>query len=116
MEVRMEINGEKVGLYYSIGADCDIEDEMEKVACPTFPAFVERLGSIKAYAKLAVILNKWHCLMYGGEPIKEKDILLLPSGAMNDLLEAVDKPKEEGRKNEIKAKPVKGKKEESAAG
>ena len=110
----MEINGKKVGLYYSIGADCDLEDEMEKVACPTWPAFLERLGTVQAYMKVAVILNKWYCLVYGGEKISEKDILSLPAGAMNDLFSSVDKAMEEGKKNNIKAKPVKGKNAESA--
>lgn len=110
----MEINGKKIGLFYSIGADCDIDEEMEKVGCPTWAAFLERLGTVKAYIKIAVILNKWYCLKYGGDPINEKDLFLLPAGQMEQLWRSVDKAMAEGKKNDIKAKPVKGKNAESA--
>lgn len=114
MEIKMEINGKKIGLYYSIGADCDIDDEMEKVGCPTWPAFLERLGPVKAYIKVATILNKWYCLKNGGDPVSEKDLFLLPAGQLETIWPDVDKAMAEGRRNEIKAKPVKGKNAESA--
>ena len=110
----MTIDGKTVGLYYSIGADADIDDEMQKIAVANFGGMIDRLGSGKAYAKLAAILNKWYCMKNGGDPLSEKDFLLLPAWSYEELEREVIKAMSEGRKTEIKAKPVKGKNVESA--
>ena len=114
MEDKMTINGRTLGLYYSIGADAEIDDEMQKIAVADFGAFIDRLGPGRAYAKLAAILNKWYCIQNGGEPISEKDFLLLSAHEFQNLREAVIKAMAEDKKTQIKAKPVKGKNAESA--
>lgn len=110
----MEINGKKVGFYYSIGADADIDDELQKIAVNDFVAMIDRLGAGPAYAKLATVLNKWYCMKNGGEPLGEKDFLMLPAGQIDELQNEVLRAMKEGRKMQIKAKPVKGKNAESA--
>ena len=114
MEDKMTIDGKSVGLYYSIGADAEIDDEMQKIAVTNFGGMIDRLGTGKAYAKIAAILNKWYCLKNGGDPLSEKDFLLLPAGEYETLEKDVIKAMTAGRETQIKAKPVKGKNAESA--
>lgn len=101
----MKIDGRDVGLLYTLGADCDIDDEMQKIGVTDFAAMIERLGVVKAYAKIAAILNKWYCLKNGGEPISETEILCAPAGDITGLEGAVVKALTEGRKTSIQAEP-----------
>lgn len=111
----MTINGNKVGFLYSIGADCDIDDELKKVGVSDFLSFMERIGTAQAYAKIGAILNKWYCRKNGGDPISEADILMLPAGQLTTLQNDVSKAMAEGQKTEIESKPVKSKNAKSAA-
>lgn len=110
----MKIDGKEVGFLYSIGADCDIDDEMQKIGVNDFPQMIERMGVTKAYVKLAAIMNKWWALKKGADPISETDFLTLNAGQLDALQKAVIKALEDGRKTEIKTKPVQGKNAESA--
>lgn len=101
----MKVDGKTVGMLYSIGADCDMDDLMQAAGVNDFGALVERYGVAKTYAKLAAILNRWYCNANGGEPLTEKDFLLLRAAQLEELQRAVIKAMDEGRKQEIKTKP-----------
>lgn len=111
----MTIKGKKVGFLYSIGADCDIDDEMQKVGVADFISLMERIGTAQTYAKIGAILNKWYCMEHGGEPLSEKDFMMLPAGSLTELQDQVSKAIADGQKTEIKAKPVKSKNAKSVA-
>lgn len=111
----MKIDGKEAGFLYSIGADCDIDDELQKIGAQDFAGMIERLGTTKSYVKMAVILNKWWSMQHGTDPITEKDLMLLNAGNLETLQNAVLKAFQDGRKAGIKTQPVKGKNAESAA-
>lgn len=111
----MTIKGKETGFLYSIGADCDIDDEFQKLGVADFVSFMERTGTAQGYAKLGAILNKWYCKANGGEPITEADIMMLPAGALGELQTEVSKAIADGQKHEMEAKAVKSKNAKSAA-
>ena len=111
----MTIGDKKIGFLYSIGADCEVDDEMQKVGVNDFISLMEHLGTSQTYIKLGAILNKWYCKANGGEPVSEDELFNLPAGALAVLEEEVSKAITEGQKTTIKAKPVPSKNAKSAA-
>lgn len=109
----MKINGKSVGMLYSIGADCDIDDLMQAHGVNDFGSLTERLGVAKTYAKLGEILSRWYCNAHSGEPLTEKDFLLLPAAQLQELEQAVVKALDEGRRQEVKSRAKKSKNAES---
>lgn len=89
---------------YSIGADCDMDDEMKKVGANDFSTMMLTLGTAQTYAKLGAILSKWYCMAHGGEAVTEEQFMLLPAGELDHLASAINKAMADGQKQEMKTK------------
>lgn len=100
----MKIKNKDIKLLYCIGADCELDDEMQKIGAVDFQQMLDVLGLAKTYAKVGAIMSKWYCIANGGEPVTEQEFLLLPADALTDLVKLVIKAMDEGRKQEIKTK------------
>lgn len=108
-EKKMEVNGKKLDLHYSIGADIEIDDELTKVAAPDFATYVQKKGTAKAYIKIAGIMNKWACIKNGKEDaqISEKEMMTLDAAELEEIIEEVIGAFKAGQHREIETKEPK---------
>lgn len=98
---------EDIGMYYSTGADGDISEELERVAVADFGEYIVKMGAIKGYANIAVILNRWYCKANGGDPVSIDDLLLLPKDDFDALYQNVLEALSSGGKQTVKTKKSK---------
>ena len=76
----LEINGRKIGLYYSVWAHCEFNDWVVKNAERSY---------VSAIVQKAVIMSKAYCDKEGGKPLTAKEILGLPEYIFEELAQAV---------------------------
>lgn len=105
----MNVNGKQTGFLYCVGADCDIDDLMQKHGVNDFGSLLAAMGAGKGYAALGEILSKWYHKQHGGEPATAEDFMFLPAGDLSSLQEAVIQAMNDGERTEIKAKQKKAK-------